>query len=96
MIRILCGPMMYRPVHGTTNVYVKIDEREQGLKFEIRMGFTFPGSQDWCKHECQNGGNPFDEDYFDSYVVGKGYFRLKVAYNEFKRQMKELAESYWI
>ena len=83
--------MSCRPVHGTTDVMVKITEREQGIKYEIRMGWEYPGI---CRTYSLTD-DPFDPEFYDNVIIAKGY-RLKAAWNSFKEQMNDLADTYWV
>ena len=57
--KVICGPMMYRPVHGTTDVICRVYEREQGMLFVVRMGWIYPGGFEFYSGQ----GNPFNEYY---------------------------------
>ncbi len=86
----ISGPYSFRPAHGTTNIWCRVIDTPRGLKFELRMGWEFPGDRRYSETE-----NPFDEEFVDNYVRVVAY-RLRVAWNLLSLEMSKIANSYWI
>ena len=74
---------------ATTNLYWKEIPRDQGTKYVVRVGVAFFG------HSLQGDKNPFDEDWYDNYVEGKGYTK-EAALRSLKRNFRELGDSLWL
>jgi hypothetical protein len=62
----------------------------QGIKYIVRVGIAIFGSRNNPK-----GENPFDEDFHDNYVEGKGYSEA-AALRDLTRNYNELLESLWV
>lgn len=82
--------IMYRPLYPTTNIFCKKDTREQGIKYTLRMGFTFPGFD-----IPTVSNNPFDPDFRGNYLQATAY-NFDVAMDILKKEIKETAEIYYV
>lgn len=74
-------------VAGITDIYVKKDD--QG--YEVRMGFAVMGQAN-C--DACVGANPFDPNFHDNYITGKGKV-LEEALVNLSKEQKNIQDTLW-